>query len=226
MLIAANLLPPSLGYPLWLVLVFVSALALRYADWRALWQVPARVHLVLGGVLFCLCLWLLPVRLMEGVHVHLLGMTCLTLVLGWCFALLAGSLALVLQTLVAGESAAAIPLAWLVTVAVPATVSRLLVRRLRRLTWTNLFVYLLGAGFAGGMLAMLAAALVALPLLWLAGLDEPVRHALANWPMIFLFLFPEGFINGMVVTTLAVFFPQWVKTFDDDFYLGSDGDQR
>ena len=62
----------------------------------------------------------------------------------------------------------------------------------------------------------------AIILLGLSGQTELVTAALENWPMIFLMLFPEGFINGMVVTTLTVFYPHLVKTFDDDFYLEND----
>jgi uncharacterized membrane protein len=43
---------------------------------------------------------------------------------------------------------------------------------------------------------------------------------LDNWPLVSLVLFPEGFINGMIITTLTVFYPQVVKTFDDKHYLG------
>jgi len=34
-----------------------------------------------------------------------------------------------------------------------------------------------------------------------------------------LLLFPEGFINGMVITALTVFYPDLVKTFDDEHYF-------
>ena len=78
---------------------------------------------------------------------------------------------------------------------------------------------MLGAGFGGGLLAALAMALAALALLWLSGQQDWVTAALANWPLIFLLMFPEGFINGMIVTTLTVFYPDLVKTFDERHYL-------
>ena len=167
-------------------------------------------------------LWLLSVRVLEGLWIHLLGVTTLTLILGWRFAILVGTVAVVLHTLMVGESAHAIPLAWLCTVAVPASVSRLLVHMLRKAKLPNLFVYMLGAGFGGGILSVLCVALVAVLLFGIMGLEQWRQGALQNWPLIFLLLFPEGFINGMLVTTLTVFFPNLVKTFDDAFYLGRD----
>ena len=72
------------------------------------------------------------------------------------------------------------------------------------------------------MLSVLVSALAALPLFWLMGQHDWVTACLANWPFITLLLFPEGFINGMIVTTLTVFYPGLVKTFDDGFYLGDE----
>jgi uncharacterized membrane protein len=90
----------------------------------------------------------------------------------------------------------------------------------RRLRSNNLFLYLLGVGFGGGILAMLATVLVALGMLLLCDQHAWVNGALQNWPLILLVLFPEGFINGMLVTTLTVFYPHLVKTFDEQHYLG------
>lgn len=41
-------------------------------------------------------------------------------------------------------------------------------------------------------------------------------------PRVCLMMFPEGFLNGMIVTTLTVFYPGLVKTFDDSYYLGDE----
>lgn len=222
MSIAATLIPFWMSAVLWIVLLATCGLAVRYADWRALRQAPTRYHLLFGGILFCLLLWLMSVRVIEGLWFHFLGATTLTLILGWRFAIIAGSVAALIYTMLIGESLAAVAPAWLLTIAIPVTVSRWLVHILHRLKSHNLFIYMLGAGFGGGMLSVLASAIVALALLWLMGQHSWVAEFLANWPLITLVLFPEGFINGMIVTALTVFYPSLVKTFDDDYYLSDD----
>ena len=167
----------------------------------------------------CLTLWLMSFSVIEGVRVHFLGVTALTLVLGWRFAIVAGSAAVVVYTLAIGESATSIPVSWLLTVAVPATVTRWLVHQLRNARSQNLFIYMLGAGFGGGALSSLAATVAAVVVLWLAGQQTMVALALENWPAALLLLFPEGFINGMIVSALTVFYPDLLKTFDDKHYL-------
>ena len=220
MIIAAELIPPWLSTSLWIGLLLTTGLAARYADWAALRRVHARYHLFFGGIVFCVVLWLMSVRVIDGLWIHFLGATTLTLILGWRFAMLAGTVAVLAHTTLVGQPLAAISAAWLFTVAIPVTVSRTLVYLLRRLKTRNLFIYMLGAGFGGGLLCVLAVALVAVPLLWVSGQQDWALAALANWPLITLLLFPEGFINGMIVTTLTVFYPDLVKTFDDTYYLG------
>lgn len=222
MTIAAELVPLWALWLLWPLLLAGCAVAAWTAPWRALWAVPARLHLILGGVLCCVLLWSLSLRFIDGLWLHFLGLSSLTLVLGWRFAILAASLALVLYTLLQQQPLLALPAAWLVTVAVPATGTRLLLFYLRRLPLPNLFVYTLGAGFGGGILATVLAAITALLMFAAFGLDDWLHSALANWPMIFLLGFPEGFINGTVVTTLTVFFPDAMKTFDSQYYLGDE----
>ena len=219
MTIAADLLPSWMSIALWLCLFASCGLAARYADWYALRAVPSRYHLFFGGAVCCLLLWLISVNAIDGLWFHFLGITTLTLLLGWRFAMVAGTGAIIVHTLLIKQPLSAAPIAWLLTVAVPASVSRWLVHSLRRFRSRNLFIYMLGAGFGGGMLSALALAVVAILLLWSAGHMAMVQAALANWPLIVLLLFPEGFINGMVVTTLTVFYPHLVKTFDDDYYL-------
>ncbi len=219
MSIAAELIPLWMSVSLWLVLLVTCSFAARYADWRALRQEPRRYHLLFGGVLFCVLLWLLSVRMVEGLWLHFMGVTTLTLILGWRFAIIAGSVAIVVYTLLIGETIIAVAPAWLLTIAIPATVSRWLVHALHRLKSHNLFIYMLGAGFGGGMLSVLVTAVAAVFLLWLIGQDGWTEQAIANWPLLTLVMFPEGFINGMIVTALTVFYPELVKTFDDSFYL-------
>jgi uncharacterized membrane protein len=210
--IAAELIPEWLSVAAWLTLCATCGFAAAHADWAALRAVPQRYHLLFGGTLCCVVLWLLSVTVIKGLWLHLLGMTCLTLVLGWRFAILAGTASVLIHTLLIRQPLAAAPVAWLLTVALPATVSRYLLYRLQRAGGSNLFVYVLGAGFAGGVLCVLTLAPVALGVLWLCGQQAMVAAALDNWPLLTLMLFPEGFINGMIVTTLAVFHPELVKT--------------
>ncbi len=221
MTIAPALLPGWLIVATGLLMVVALALAARLAPWRAILEAPERQHVLLGSVVGLLLLWLGEIEVTDGVRLHLLAVTCTTMIIGLPLTLLAGTAALAAQLSLQDVPLSALPTAWLPTVAVPAVVTRLLVHFLRRRAPGNLFLYLLGAGFAGGMLCVLATASTALGLFALMGRFELIADALASATLVALMMFPEGFLNGMLITAVTVFRPDLVKTFDDDYYLGS-----
>lgn len=220
MFLAGELVPAWLIFTSSLVMLAACGLCAWYAPWTSVRLVPTRQHLLLGGICGCVVIWLMSVHIIDNLWLHFLGITALVTLVGLRFALLVGAVATLLFALLIKQSVAGVPTGWLATVAAPAIVSRLVVYKVRALRSNNLFLYLLGVGFAGGMLAMLATVVTALALLLLCGQQAWVSEAMQNWPLLLLILFPEGFINGMTVTTLTVFFPHLVKTFDEDYYLG------
>jgi len=219
MIIAAHLIPLWLNVVLGTVMLITVAGATTLAPWSALRAAPVRQHVLLGGLLALFLLWMLTLQVIEAVWIHLLGITSLTLIVGWRLAVVGATLVLSGYLWLQGQAPGAAPLAWLFSVLVPATTTRLLVSLLRRYGFRNLFVYMLGAGFGGGLLSVLVLALLALPAFWLIGQPEWVDRALENWIFVMLLMFPEGFINGMLVTAFTVFYPDVVKTFDEAWYL-------
>ena len=219
MIVAAELIPFWLNLAAGFVMLICIAGAGISAPWPALWAASERQHVLLGGLLALLFLWLLSFQVIAGVWIHLLGVTSLTLIVGWRFTILGATLVLFVFLWWQQQSMLAAPLAWLFSVLVPATTTRLLVHFLRIHALRNLFVYMLGAGFGGGLLSVLVLGILALPTFWVIGQPEWITLSLDNWAFILLLMFPEGFINGMLVTAFTVFYPDVVKTFNEDFYL-------
>lgn len=192
----------------------------RFAQWQAMVSIPLRQHLLLASLVFLVVLWLISVRVFDGLWLHFMGITTVTLLVGWRFTVLLGAVASCGYALLIDQPIIAAAPAWLVTVLIPASLSRLLVYWLRRRPQSNLFIYLLGAGFGGGALSALGLAAGGLLLLELSGDHSRVMAALENWPLMTLIMFPEGFINGMVLSVIVVLNPEAVKTFDSDKYMG------
>jgi len=185
-------------------------LALLLAPWRALLEVSARQHAFLLCLLVLPVLWLGTIEVGGDARVHLLGMTPVLLIFGWELALVLGYLATA-ALLFSGQWS--VPLATqetALTVLIPLLVSQGVLLAAGRLERTNLFVYLLGVGFLGSTLAMVASLLIGS-----AWLGWELDHALA-----LLLAFPEGFIGGAIVTALTIFYPSIMRTYDDVKYLG------
>lgn len=205
--------------------LLVLLLALWRAPWRALLAVNARQHLFFATVLSLALLWSIELRPQAGIELHFLGMTAATVLLGGSFASLAGLLALLLLAGLGRVALPALPLAWLLSAVVPALAISGVLWLLERSRARNLFVFLLGIGFAGGMLAVLAVVPAALLVLALGGQELLVRTAIDHMALLPLFLFSEGFINGAAVSTLTVYFPHLVRGFNEARFLG-DGEEE
>jgi len=59
-----------------------------------------------------------------------------------------------------------------------------------------------------------------LAVLALAGQTLLVAEAIEHAPLLLLLLFSEGFLNGAALTTITVYFPQMVRGFNEERFLG------
>lgn len=194
--------------------------ALWRAPWRALLEVPARQHAAYAALLFLALFWLLNVEVREVLILHPLLVTALVMIFGGELALIIGNLALLLGWVIEPRPWSALPLDSLLSITVPVLTTLLVLRLIERQPSANLFVYMLGGGFFGAMLSILAMGLTAWCMFALGGMTAQLTLLEDNYLLIVLLMFPEGFINGTVVTMLAVFRPDLLKTYDDRRYLG------
>lgn len=209
-------LPPGLLSGHWILLLgLAQALYLIAAAWLAPWRqlraVPQRLHLVLGSTAFLVVLWMASAKLDHGLRMHLLGVTVVTLTVGGAFAVMAGTLA---QLLLVALGHSAVPLVLanaLINVGVPVAITTLTLWIARRYGPDNPFIFMLGVGFLGGALSMLALCLTTLGVFIASG-DAMV---LQQWEpgLLPLVMLPEGFVNGALLSGLVVYAPDWLRTY-------------
>jgi uncharacterized membrane protein len=151
--------------------------------------------------------------------VHIIGTPVVALVLGWRLALLATALAelgLVISGVVAPAGA---PMGWLLSAALPAGVSYGVAWLARFRLPRNPFVFIFVCGFFGAALALLATWLGVSALLAGMGHPLPSGAGASLWSFLPLVLFPEAFINGAFTSMLIVYRPDWVRLYDERFYV-------
>ncbi|MBY5993825.1 energy-coupling factor ABC transporter permease [Ferrimonas balearica] len=187
-----------------------SALAQRWRDSRYL-------NLAALCAVGILALWRVRAGIYEGLDLHFLGLTVLTLMFGWRSALLLASLAqggLLLLGVDQWENAAG--LFWL-GVALPVMGSFAWLTLCHNLLPRNLWVYVFVGAFMNGALIF---ALRTLGLgLWYSGQYD--------WPLLMdnylilipLFIFPEAMLNGFSTTMMVVYKPNWLATWNEREYL-------
>lgn len=207
----------------WGVAAVVSLVALLLVLFRKPWRFlvghSARQHGVVVAALALALFWLLRVNIEGLLQLHPLLIMSIVMVFGVELAILIGTLSLIVIMVVEGAGLAAMIMPHTFTVVIPALTAHLVLELIRRSPSRNLFVYMLGGGFFGSMLTVQTMALAQLGYIALFGPGPLWVIAIDHYYLCWLMMFPEGFINGAIVTTLTVLAPQWVKTYDDHRYL-------
>lgn len=204
------------GYLLYGIVLTWALLGLDYASLKS---EPRRQHILGGASIALMLLWLLRAGVTPGLGVHILGVTAFTLLLGWRLAIVGATIALIGSAVTGAESWSVLGLEGVVLVLIPVGLTYAIWRFVDNFLPSNLFVYILGCGFFGAGIATVIARLACCGLLLLSGA--------ANWsllseqylPISLLVLFPESFINGMIVAAFAAYRPEWLATLDAERYF-------
>ncbi|WP_372762486.1 energy-coupling factor ABC transporter permease [Pseudoalteromonas sp.] len=206
---------------LWL-LVFISYLvSVKKTVYHALYITPARQVGVLACALLFAMLWQIKAGVLIGLELHLLGVTAVTLILGWRLAMLSSVLAALLLALFGQISSELLPLQLIIGAFVPILFSYLAFIISYQYLPRHFFVYIFVCAF---LTAALAACLkIVLGALFYFAIGQyDWQQLVDNYLYISVIIsFPEAMLNGMAITVLITYRPHWVKTFYDKDYLGS-----
>jgi uncharacterized membrane protein len=203
------------AYGVWLPVLLQ---ALRAAPWRPFLASAKLQQVFPGATLVLFLLWIFEVGVRPALGFHFLGVTVYVLMFGWSLGVLGVSLAMVAVTFTTGDWAALAANALLLGV-LPASLSYGVYALVTHYLPRHLFVYIFLCAFFNAMLAAGAAVLALALLLVVTETYTVARISNDYLPFLPLYLFPEGLLNGMVITALIGLRPDWLKTYDDERYL-------
>ena len=220
-MIAAELLSTQTLVIGWLLYVPAVLWAVCRAPWVELFADTRRQHLLFGTVFSLFLLWLVRRDFDTGVSYHFIGLTVVTLLLDWPLAIVGALIAQVGLVLLGRQDVAAMGVNGALLIVLPIAVTECCARMVERAQPRNPFVYIFCSGFFAAALAALLCLLVGLGVLWLDGLFVMPEWLEDFIGYLWLIIFPEAFINGMLVTALVVFCPEWLETFNRTRYLAA-----
>lgn len=182
-------------------------------------QTKRMQHLVLGASVFIFGLWMFRVGIPDAPKVHFLGLTALSLLLGFRRAIISASLALLGVTATGQESWQMLGVNGLCGVLVPVGFSYLVYNLSFHKLPRHFFVYIFCCAF------LTSALCIALKMSLLSGYY--FLEGTYSWDTIFdnylilvlLLVFSEAMFNGMCMTLLVIYAPTAVYSFYDKFYL-------
>jgi uncharacterized membrane protein len=202
------------------IAVAVLLFALARAPWRQ-FRDSGFQHVFFGACVAVFFIWQLRVGIVSALPMHFLCLTTLTLMFGVPLAILAAAILTGAMCITGLEAWQSWPGSFLALGMVPILITRLTLLASQRYLPPNPFVYIFICGFFGAAAAMLAA--MAVNSVLLLGFDQmPLDQLRQSYLSVLpLMMFPEAFINGLIVTGLVVFKPAWIPSFDDEVYLKS-----
>jgi uncharacterized membrane protein len=204
---------PEIGqWVAWLVWLAAVGLAFGQAPWNAM-RAAHRQHLFLGSLVALAFLWRLEAGIAPGLGFHFLAVTTLVLMFGWSLAVIGAGAVQAVLLVVADGGTAALGLNALLSGVLPASITLLVYRLVMRYLPLNPFIYIFVCAFFTGMLVAVCTVLARMAVMAAGDAYSYARMTGEYLLFLPLYAFPEGFINGMIVTVLVVFRPAWVRTF-------------
>lgn len=191
--------------------------ALRRAPWRRL-RANGLTNVFMGAVVALVLLWHFDARLMPGLGYHFLGLTVFTLMFGWSLGVIGASLASLVIALQLTQLGA-VAINALILGVLPVSVSYVIYEWVHQHLPHHLFIYIFLCAFLGSIIAAGVTVVALVGVLVIANIYPFQRIAQEYFPFLPLYLFPEGLLNGMLITMFAGLRPQWLKTFDEATYL-------
>lgn len=164
-------------------------------------------------------MWFLKINVADGLSIHLLGSTVLTLMFRWQVAILSNGLILLGITLTSMADFQAFAMNGLLTGILPIAITYLIWRLNEWYLPANYFVYIFIAAFFSAGLSILLTGLVSYQLLSVIDNQLP-PETLDQYLLVFIpIMYPEAFLTGAIMSLFVIYKPQWVSTFDDRRYL-------
>lgn len=216
----AHVFPKALFWVANALMAFVFFAALRRAPLRRLWN-NEFTHVYFAACVVLLLLWNTRAGVLPALNFHLLGVTAMTLMFGWEFAVF-GVLAVTVGSIISQDGHwVSLGLNALVTGCVPVLVTESLLRLAQRRLPHNFFVYVYINGFLAAGLSILAVSVCGALVMWLVDPGSSRWLAYQYLPFLPLVFFAEAIVNGMIMTAMVALRPGWVASFDDNLYINN-----
>lgn len=208
----------SLVVILWIVIAYCLP-DWKKVVWPKLEKEKAFQHLVFATLFFFSILWATQAGVKEGLQIHFLALTTLTMMYGWRMAFLISIPAMLVNHLLHDVSLLQLPTSLVLSALLPIFISYLVFLLSYHYLPRNIFVFIFVAGFFNGAITGSLHLLInSLYHLSVGHYDwETIQHN--YFIFVPLLAFPEGLLNGMSLAVLTVFKPEWLRVFSDRDYI-------
>lgn len=213
------LLPASVLWVANIGFVFLLIYAGSRRVLRQLLSNEPNQHVYFGAMVILFLMWGMKAGITPGLGFHHLGATLFTLMFGWPLALFGLTIIMLASVLLQHAEWVSLGINGWLSIAVPVFVSYVVLKLSQRFLADNFFIYIFVAAFFGAGIAVAISRFASIILLSLVNAYPDAKLIAESLMFTPLFMFPEMFVTGMLISIFVVFKPDWVITFDDKRYI-------
>ncbi len=222
--IPAQFMPSFVLWSSNILFVCILLFAATKVEFRQLLNNKPGQHVYFGAMVMLLLLWGLKAGVSPGLGFHHLGATLFTLMFGWPLAIFGLATLLLASVLLQHSELVAPGLIALgvngcLSIVIPVLTSYAVLKLSQKYLPDNFFIYIFVVAFFGAGIAVAVSRLSSIVLLGLVNAYPEVKLIEESLLYTPLFMFPEMFITGMLISVFVVYKPEWVITFDDERYI-------
>ena len=188
-------------------------------DLKSLVTEPNTLKRAFWASLFINGLWLLNASVKQGMDAHFLGGAVLLMMFGWRLASVLIMLPVIFFCTLVTKQPGNIGVYGLLAMLFPLFISFVFYSLSYKHLPKHLFIYIFFGGFFNAGLMLIAHVLFWGSWLWFAT-DYDFDTIMSNFFILIPLLgFPEALLNGMALTLLVVYRPEWLYDYSDKHYL-------
>jgi uncharacterized membrane protein len=217
--IPAGLMPPAVLWAANILFLVMLIYAARKTPVRNLLDNKPSQHVYFGAMVILLLLWGIKAGVSPGLGFHHLGATLFTLMFGWPLAIFGLSIIMFASVVMQHNELVSLGVNGCLSIVVPVLSSYAVLKLTQKYLADNFFVYIFVVAFFGAGIAVAASRLSSILLLSLVAAYPDAKLVEESLQYLPLFMFPEAFITGMLISVFVVYKPDWVITFDDERYI-------
>ncbi len=217
--IPAELLPVTVQWSANILFGIILLFAMSRVSLKQLLVNKPSQHVYFGAMVILMLMWGMKAGVSPGLGFHHLGATLFTLMFGWPLALFGLSSIMLASVLLQDNGWMDLGVNGCLSIAVPVFTSYAVLKLSQKYLPGNFFIYVFVAAFFGAGVAVAFSRIASIGLLSLVGAYPGatlIQESLLYTP---LFMFPEMFVTGMLISIFVVYKPDWVITFDDERYI-------
>ncbi len=175
-------------------------------------------NIFMAVCVFLMVLWFMKAGIRDGMVYHFSGATLLLLMLGWQLAILGILLEVTVLVIMGTLEWQVLAINVLLMGVLPVIISSIILSLVERIENNHFIIYFFVGTFFNAAFTVALSVFISSMFMVMIGAYTYDYITYEYMPYIFLMIYPEAFLTGLIMIILIVNYPRCVRSFYDDKY--------